>query len=154
MSQHALDVLEFGRVLERVAGRTGSDLARDRLLAFRPESDPASVARELSRVGATMDFVQEVPDWGMPPVPDLTSTLSQLSAAGVVLEPTQLHRVGILLNSSRRLSSEFEARGQGPGGRYQELATIAQSLVSRKEVEDRIGRTWHDLGQSGRDLHE
>ena len=31
VSEHALEVLEFRRVLERVAARAGSDLARDRI---------------------------------------------------------------------------------------------------------------------------
>ncbi len=83
-----------------------------------------------------MRFVEEDPGWGMFPVPDLTNTLEQLSAEGVVLEPTQLHSVAVLLNSSRRLSAEFEARD----GRYPELLTIAQLLVSRREIEDTIGR--------------
>ena len=136
MSEHALEVLEFGRVLECVAARAGSDLARDRVLALRPETDPATIARELGRVGAAMRFVEEDPDWGMPPIPDLTNTLEQLTAEGVVLEPTQLHGAGVLLNSSRRLSSEFDARD----GRYPELLTITEMLVSRREIEDAIGR--------------
>ena len=140
MSQHALDVLEFGRVLERIAARTGCYLARDRVLASRPESEPLRVSRELARVGATMDFAADAPDWGMLPVPDVTGALDQLSADGVVLEPTQLHRIGLLLNSSRRLSSDFEERGQSREGPYAELTSIAQLLVSRREIEDRIGR--------------
>ena len=136
MSEHALEVLEFGRVLECVAARAASDLARDRVLASRPETDPATISRELGRVGAAMRFVEEDPDWGMFPVPDLTNTLEQLSAEGVLLEPMQLHSVAVLLNSSRRLSAEFEARD----GRYPELLTVAQLLVSRREIEDTIGR--------------
>ena len=69
VSEHALEVLEFRRVLERVAARAGSDLARDRILAMRPETDAAAIARELVRVGAAMCFVEEDPAWGMPPVP-------------------------------------------------------------------------------------
>ena len=54
----------------------------------------------------------------------------------MVLEPTQLHRAGVLLNSSRRLWAEFEARDD----RYPELTTVAQMLVSRREIEDTIER--------------
>jgi DNA mismatch repair protein MutS2 len=136
VSEHALEVLEFGRVLECVAARAASDLARDRILASRPETDPATISRELGRVGAAMRFVEEDPDWGMFPVPDLTNTLEQLSAEGVLLEPMQLHSAAVLLNSSRRLSAEFEARD----GCYPELLTVAQLLVSRREIEDTIGR--------------
>ncbi len=136
VSEHALEVLEFRRVLERVAARAGSDLARDRILAMRPETDAAAIARELARVGAAMRFVEEDPAWGMPPVPDLTNTFEQLSAEGVVLEPKQLHSAGVLLNSSRRLSAELVGRD----GRYPELLTLEQLLVSRREIEDTIAR--------------
>lgn len=136
MNEHALEVLEFGRVLECVAARASSDLARDRILALRPETQAATIARELARVGAAMRFVEEDPAWGMLPVPDLTHTLEQLSAEGVVLEPKQLYSAGVLLNSSRRLSAELEARD----GRYPELLTIEQMLVSRREIEDAIAR--------------
>jgi len=136
VNEHALEVLEFGLVLERVAARAGGELARDRILALRPDTDSAAISRELERVGATMRFIEEDPKWGMLPVPDLTKTLEQLSAEGVVLEPSQLHRTGVLLNSSRRLSVEFTTRD----GRYPELLTIEQLLASRKDLEDSIAR--------------
>lgn len=63
MSEHMLEVLEFGRVIECVAARAASDLARDRVLASRPETDPATISRELGRVGAVMRFVEEDPSW-------------------------------------------------------------------------------------------
>ena len=125
VSEHALEVLEFRRVLERVAARAGSDLARDRILAMRPETDAAAIARELARVGAAMRFVEEDPAWGMPPVPDLTNTFEQLSAEGVVLEPKQLHSAGVLLNSSRRLSAELVGRVAAL-----ESKTVSDSLVN------------------------
>jgi len=136
VSEHALEVLEFRAVLERVAARASSDLAREHILGLRPEADTTTISRELDRVGATMSFVEEDSDWGMLPVPDLRHTLEQLSAEGVVLEPSQLHRTGVLLNSSRRLSAEFEARDAD----YPELLTIAQLLVTRKEIEESIRR--------------
>ena len=52
MRQHALDVLEFERVLERVARRASSELGRDRVRALRPGTERAGIVRELARVAA------------------------------------------------------------------------------------------------------
>ena len=57
MSLHALEVLEFERVLERVAGRASSEAGRRRILSLRPATDPDEVERELGRVAATIRFV-------------------------------------------------------------------------------------------------
>ena len=136
MSEHALEVLEFGRVLERVAARASSDLGRQRVLECRPTADAVGVNRELARVGAMMRFVEEDTGWGMVPVPDVDGTLRQLSAEGVVLEPELLHRVGLLLTSSRRLRAELRARE----GRFPDLDVIGELLVERRRVEESIAR--------------
>ena len=62
MSQHALEVLEFTRVLERVATRASSELGRQKILALRPTSEPDSASRELARVAASMRFVEGAPE--------------------------------------------------------------------------------------------
>ncbi len=94
MSRHALEVLEFARVLERVAKRTGSALAGERIRALAPSDDAASIRRELARVGATMRFAEEKPGWGMPAVPDVRRPLRGLTAEGAVLEPVELYGDG------------------------------------------------------------
>ena len=137
MSRHALQVLEFPRVLEVVAGFAASDLARERLRALSPSSDRAHVSRELARVGALMRFTVEKPTWGMPPVPDARAALQQLSAEGAVLEPLQIHAAAVLLGSSRVLAAELDGR-QTP---YPELAQISERLASDRELEDALHRS-------------
>jgi dsDNA-specific endonuclease/ATPase MutS2 len=110
MSRHALEVLEFGRVLERIARRAGSDLGRARVLELAPSSDLPALRRELARVGAVMRFMDEKPAWGLPSVPDVRTALAQLAASGAVLEPTELHGLGILLASSRIVAGEIDGR--------------------------------------------
>lgn len=133
---HALEVLEFRRVLERVAARASSELGRERVLACRPSADLDEITSELSRVGAAMRFLDEDSDWAMESVPDVSNTLRQLSVAGAVLEAEPLHRVGVFLASSRSLSREFSSRE----GRFPELATLAEFLVERRDAEESIAR--------------
>jgi DNA mismatch repair protein MutS2 len=136
MSDHALAVLEFERVLERVAERASSGPGRRRITALRPRSDRAAVARELDRVRVTMRFVEERPDWGMPPVPDVEEPLHRLGVAGAVLEAAELHAVGVLLGSSRALARALDKAS----GVAEELATVRDALVDLEELEKELAR--------------
>lgn len=136
MSGHALEVLEFERVLERIARRASSEPGKDRVLALRPLLDPSEIERELARVGATIRFVEDEPSWGMPPVPSVGDVVSRLGVEGAVLDPPELYLLGVLLRSSRRLLAELSSRE----GRYAELATTIGLLVDRKPLEDTINR--------------
>jgi len=143
MSRHALEVLEFERVLERIAQRASSEGGRRRVLALEPRTDPADVERELTRVGAVMRFVEEGPNWALGPVPDVAEALAQLPVDGAVLEPIALHRIGVLLRTSRLLSAELDAREQG----YAELESIAVRLLSRREWEELLERSVGEEGE-------
>jgi DNA mismatch repair protein MutS2 len=136
-SGHALDVLEFRRVLARVAERASCDLARERVLALTPGRDPDAIRRELGRVGATMRFAEEKPGWGLPTIPDARNALRHLAAEGAVLEPVQLHALGTLLQSSRLVASEMDGR-QGQG---EELAGVRERLAQDRAAEEALARS-------------
>jgi DNA mismatch repair protein MutS2 len=140
---HALEVLEFERVLERVARRASSDAGKARILALRPMDDTESVSRELARVSATMRFVDAAPSWGLASIADVGPELAQLAAEGAVLDPMGIHRFGSLLRSSRLLASELAAH---PGG-YPELDTVAGRLIDRRELETAIERCVDEEGK-------
>jgi len=137
VSRHALEVLEFPSVLDRVARRASSELARERLRRLTPGADLEDIRRELARVGTAMVFVQEKPSWGMPPVPDLRPALRQLSVRGALLEPLQLHRAAELLGAAGSLAAELDGRAED----YPELRSIRVRLVEEKELEERLHRT-------------
>lgn len=135
MSDHALGVLEFERALARVAERASSEPGRRRIRALSPCSEREDVARELGRVRATMRFVEERPEWGMPPVPDIEDPLRRLRVAGAVLEAAELHALGVLLGSSRALGSALEHTSVGP-----ELESVRAALVDMHDLEKEITR--------------
>ena len=78
MIEHALGVLEFERVLERVAGRATSDVGRRQILALRPSYDVDEIERELERVASCMSLFDASPQWTPVPIPDLEEVLTQL----------------------------------------------------------------------------
>lgn len=150
-SAHALAVLEFDRVLGRVAERAASAAGRARILALRPRPSAEAASRELARVSAVLRFVDERPSWGMPPVPELGDALARLAVPGAVLEAGELHALGVLLASSRALADALARPGDLP-----ELASLHAALVSLPEVEREIERAvdvdGHVLDGASREL--
>ncbi len=136
MTGHALDVLEFERVLERIGQRASSDAGRVRVRALRPRSDAAEIRRELMRVAAVGRFFDESPSWALGAIPDVGEEIIQLSVDGSVLDPTGLFRVGVLLTSSRTLALELK----GYGASYPELDSIQVRLLDDQELERAIDR--------------
>ncbi len=137
MSSHALGVLEFGRVLDRVASRAASEAGRERVRSLSPRTDPEALSMELGRVGAVMRFVEARPDWGMPLVPAAESAFQQLSADGAVLEPIQLFALATLLTSSRTLAADLAGREE----EFHELASVRERLYADRDAEDALLRS-------------
>jgi DNA mismatch repair protein MutS2 len=143
MSRHALEVLEFERVLERVARRASSELGRERVRSLRPRRERDDVERELARVSATMRFEEERPEWALGAIPDVRDTLERLAAEGALLEPMDLFRIGELLGTSRLLRHELGSREGG----FPELETIFDALVELRPIEDSIAKSVDAEGQ-------
>jgi len=140
MNRHALDVLEFRRVLEGVADRAQSDLGRDRVLELVPGTQVGLVQAELQRVEETARFLDRHRDWPAPEIPDARAPLERLTVEGSVLEPKELHFLGRLLTSGRELKeglskaeSELPALGALRNGLHQDRAVekTVQKVVDR-----------------------
>ncbi|MBM4185181.1 MAG: endonuclease MutS2, partial [Gemmatimonadetes bacterium] len=152
MSGHALEVLEFERVLDRVARRASSDLGRERIRALTPRVDRDDIVRELARVAAVIRFRAARPDFGLGAVPDVTGFLARLATEGSVLEAGELHAVGVLLTTSRELKAELSALG----GDRQDLASIEAHLVDLQSLVEALVRSvdaeGHVLDTASREL--
>lgn len=90
MRDHALEVLEFPRVLERVGARCASALGREVILNLRPSMNREAVLRSLEEVAAARDLHVACPTWSPVPPPDARSALRRLVVEGSVLEPADL----------------------------------------------------------------
>jgi len=137
VTRHARDLLEFDRVLEWVAGRAASPLARRALRARTPADDFDAVSREFERIADAILFIQEKPSWSPPAAPDVLSPLKRLAVAGSTLEAEELFRVGRLLEGSRATLEEFERRSELPGA----MARLRERLLELPDLEQRIDRS-------------
>lgn len=136
MNPHALEVLEFDRVLEVVAGRALSPLGRERVMTLSPGVERGQIQAELARVEELARFLDQRVDWVYPEIPDALEALERLALAGSLLEPTQLYRVGRLLTASRELEQGLaKAREDLPS-----LSYLRELLFVDQEVERSIQR--------------
>ncbi len=137
INRHALDVLEFGKVLEGVAARALSDLGRERVLALTPSLRLGLAQAELLRVEETASFLHRHSNWNAPEIPDARGALARLGMDGSVLEPLELFSVGHLLGSGRRLRDALtEASAELPS-----LASLREGLYKEQGVEKAITKT-------------
>ena len=96
MTPHTLEVLEFFRIAEIIAGYCKSEEARERCLQKRPLQDAAEIitAKELGR--DILSFLQADEPLPIKNLPPLASVLKQLHTVGVCLTVEELYAAGLL----------------------------------------------------------
>ena len=135
MNPHALEVLEFRRVLEEVAARAVSSLGRSRVLDLTPGSHLSSLRTELQRVEELARFLERRPDWTVPEIPDAGPGLKRLTPEGSVLEPGELYALALLLAAGRELRKGLaEGKAELPG-----LDFLREDLHEDPKAERSIG---------------
>lgn len=103
MNSHALNVLEFPRVLDVVAGRASSELGAARVRSLRPTNDRTWIEREQSRVAAVRSIATSEGGWTNVPTPDARDAIARLAVRSAVLTGAELLLLGTLLRSSRTM---------------------------------------------------
>jgi len=99
--RHALTVLEFPRVLERIASHASSDPGRTHVLALRPWREPEEVDEALAIADEMVSLLLRLERWTPPPIPDAERLVRKAQVEGAVLDPEQLGSILSLLRASR-----------------------------------------------------
>ncbi|MDQ3998020.1 MAG: Smr/MutS family protein [Gemmatimonadota bacterium] len=102
MNSHALNVLEFARVLDLVAARAATELGAERVRSLSPATDGATLEREHARVAAVRANLEGDEPWQPEPVPDLRRPLARLRVEGSAFSGAELLEAALLLRSARR----------------------------------------------------
>jgi DNA mismatch repair protein MutS2 len=152
MNPHALQVLEFGRVLEDVAARAVSAPGRARVLELSPGFHLPRLRAELHRVEELASFLERHPDWKVPEIPDARRALKRLAPEGSVLEPGELFSLGRLLAAGRELKEAlWEAEAHLPG-----LGFLKEGLhkdpATERTIRSTVDREGNVLDSASRDL--
>jgi DNA mismatch repair protein MutS2 len=145
VNAHALQVLEFDRVLGLVAERASSAPGAARVRALTPHTDRHAAERELSRVAAMRALTEGDSPFRLEAIPDVEAALKRLAVPGSVLDARALLDAGILLRSSRLVRAALRDV-ERPAAARAMLAEYADALCEDAAAEQRIGRVFGEDG--------
>jgi len=136
VDEHTIEVLEFDKVVLRIAGQSGSEMGREEVLSLAPVGDPEVIRQRLGRAAEMMDLIgfdDPVPARG---IPDIRESLARCGAEGIALSPEELSQVGEALSAFRQLRDYLDRRR----AKYPSLLDLVERLRPHPEVEEAIGR--------------
>ena len=153
---HALDVLEFARLLDHVAGQASSPPGAARIRALRPVrvgalADPRTsdtldaLHRELTRVAAMRVLTQADEPFRPEAIPELEAAISRLRVEGAAWTGLELLGAVVLLRSSRRTQIALR-RDVHPMVARAALAPLADRLIARQAIEQQLERVLTEDG--------
>ncbi len=127
MNRHALDALEFDRVLEIVAAYATSEMGAEAVQALAPVAGRGAVSEELDHVDEMVSWLIRDEEWAPPFLPDVRSPLNRLAVAGSVLSERELIGISRLLDGAREVrrsllsqSSQFPRLGYMASGLFKD----------------------------------
>jgi DNA mismatch repair protein MutS2 len=103
----ALDTIEFGAVLERVAAHAAGPLGARRVLARWPTDEVIWIEEELARVGEIAALFRRGDGLLAEPIPDVTRAVSRLRIDGSVLDGVELAGLHRVLAASRLVHADL-----------------------------------------------
>jgi DNA mismatch repair protein MutS2 len=127
----ALDTIELGAVLERVAALAVGPLGRARIRSRRPTDDVPWIRAQLALAGPVAGLFRRGD--ALLAVPDVTRALGRLRIEGSVLEGVELAALAVLLGMGRRVRDDLR--------RVVELAPDVAALVAEppaRQIERRL----------------
>lgn len=153
---HALEVLEFARLLDHVAGYASSTPGAGRIRALRPlavggtrperEDALAALRAEHARVAAMRALVDGEAPWRPEAVPDLVDAFPRLRVEGASWNGRELRLAIVLLQSSRRTQGALRD-DKRPVAARAALAALADRLIARPAIEARLERVLTEDGE-------
>jgi DNA mismatch repair protein MutS2 len=135
LNEKALEVLEFGKVLDRLAAQTSFSASRDLALALRPTADVVEVARQLRLTTEARRLLDLRPNASVGGARDVRSAV-QRAALGGVLDPQELLEVRATLETGQLLRTSITRLAD----EVPTLADLAQTIVDRPALAGEIAR--------------
>ncbi|NLW51014.1 MAG: DNA strand exchange inhibitor protein [Candidatus Brocadiaceae bacterium] len=137
MHEHAIKVLEFGKVVDILSAYAVSP--RGKLLArsLRPMDEPAGIERALQETTEMVRALGREFTLPLGPVEDVSAAARRASGAGSPLEPSTFWRIAEALDTAHRVGNALRRLG----GSYPALLALGDGLPRLPEMVARIRST-------------
>ncbi|MCD5413116.1 MAG: endonuclease MutS2, partial [Dehalococcoidia bacterium] len=135
MDAKSLEMLEFPRVREILAGFTSFSASRDLAMSLQPSSDPELVTLLLTQSTEARRLLAANPGFSIGAAGDVREA-AEMAARGKILEPQTLVDVQTTLAAARRLRSSLAKLAS----EFPSLWGIAERIVVLPRLEEDIAR--------------
>ncbi len=139
---HDLEVLEYHRVLDKVASFAQSAAGAAASRRLRPHADPAEVAAALDRTAQLAALLRSGESPPSVAVPDISESLKLVHHAGAILAGVQLVALSRVLAAGRELAAFLRRRHQ----QLPALAALRELLRSPVDLESALRRCLDEEG--------
>ncbi len=143
MNAHALEILEFQRLLAHVAARAHSAPGAAAVRKLTPGPDRTAIESEHARVNAVQSMIRSDLGWSTESIPELHDSLHRLRIPGLSWTALELQHAGTLLQSSRRTRARLNDSRRSPVT-LAFLAELSTRLVDLRQIEEGILRAIAD----------
>ena len=154
MDNHTLEILEFDKVIESVAGTCLTVLGREVVTGLRPQTDVDRIMRQLNEVREMIAVLETEGDFPLGRVADIRPSLMRTSLEGIFLDPKELLAIAEFLEMCQGLM-KFSKISQE---KYPLLEEHLSRLVSGHELVKRIRTAIDEDGEvrdnASRELHQ
>jgi DNA mismatch repair protein MutS2 len=133
MDAHTLRVLEYQKVLDRLAAHTSNTMGREAALALTPTAFPEIVARRLQETREAKEILDRESGMPLGGIHDVREPIER-AAIAARLTPHELLDVAHTIAAARRLKTYLQKRGED----YPLLAEIGGNLPLFPMIEQKV----------------
>ncbi len=138
MNERTLRVLEYYKILDKLANHTSFSAGRELAMELRPATDRAEVQQRLDTTGEARNLLELRPDATIGGAKEIRGAV-KACAIGRALDVASFLEISATLQSSRNLRRTILKAAPGIG--LEHMARIAQNLVDLPTLEAEIEQT-------------
>ena len=98
MDQHTIETLEFGKIVESIAGHCLTDVGRELTGALIPDTEFARIKKQAAQVDQMISILLREGDFPLSRAPDIRPALLHTALEGSFLEPKELLGIAAFLD--------------------------------------------------------
>ena len=142
MDAKSTSVLEFPKMIERLAGLCGSPAGRELALQLSPSADAEEVRRRLAATAEARGLARLKPNFHMGQAPDIAANLLAASR-GAILTSADILEIAILLRTARHSRNQIAPLAR----ELPQLARLAQRIADFSPLIREIEATIDERGE-------